>query len=77
MMKAIEKFKVPLEERLAAKGLQKIESALFVKDVRRIIKDFPEMNLTTIKERLHLLGWRDDSGDYTTIQLILACYEDD
>ena len=77
MVKEIEKFKASLGERLAAKGFQKIESDLFVKDVRRIINDFPGMNLTTINEQLKLLGWRDDSGDYTTIQLIQACYEDD
>lgn len=72
----MEKIRAPLDERLAAKGFQKIESDLFVKDVRRIINDFPGMNLATIKGKLKLLGWRDDSGDYTTIQLIQACYED-
>ena len=67
MVKETEIFKASLDERLAAKGLLKIESDLFVKDVRRIIKDFTRMNLETINGQLKLLGWIDVSGDLNEI----------
>ena len=71
----MKRIKASLDERLAAKGLHKIESDLFIKDVRRIINDSPWMNLKNINGQLRLLGWQDGCGDYTTIQLIQACYD--
>ncbi len=74
--KGMDKIRASLDERLAAKGLEKNEIDLFIKDVFRIINVAPGLNLETIKRQLQLLGWQDDYADYGTIQLIQACYQD-
>ena len=74
--KSMEKIRATLAERLAAKGLEKNEIELFIKDVIRVVTGSPGSNLETIKGQLQLLGWRDDYTDYGTIQLIQACYQD-
>ena len=73
---SMDKIKATLAERLAAKGMEKNETGLFIKDVIRIVTSSPGSNLETIKGQLQLLGWRDDYTDYGTIQLIQACYQD-
>ena len=72
----MDKIRASLDERLAAKGLQKNEMGLFIKDVIRIVNVSSGLNLETIKGQLQLLGWRDDYADYGIIQLIQACYQD-
>jgi len=72
----IEKIRATLDGRLAAKGLEKNETGLFIKDVVRVMAGSPRSNLATINGQLQLLGWRNDCTDYGTIQLILACYQD-
>ena len=70
-------IKKKLAERLTSKGLESNETALFIKDVIRLVSNSPEIDIDAIKSQLHLLGWRDDYTDYGTIQLIQACYLDD
>ena len=71
----MEQIRTALDGRLAAKGLEENETGLFIKDVIRIVTNFPGSNHESIKGRLELLGWRDDYTDYATIQLIQACYQ--
>jgi hypothetical protein len=56
---------------------EKYELDLFVKDALRNLIDSPSPNIQTIKERLLLLGWKEEYIDYVTIQLIQACFSDD
>ena len=72
----MKRLRAKLAERLAAKGLERNETELFIRDVIRIVTHTPEWNLATIKAQLHLLGWNDNYTDYGTIQLIEACYHD-
>ncbi len=73
----MDNIKESLDERLVAKGLEKNEIGLFIKDVNRIVDAPPGFDLKTIQGRLKLLGWRDVYVDYWTIQLIRACYRDE
>ena len=72
----MDKIKMKLADRLAAKGLESNETELFIKDVIRIVTNSTGSNIETIKGQLHLLGWHEDYIDYGTIQLIQACYQD-
>lgn len=69
-------IRTTLDERLTAKGLEKNEVKLFIKDVLRIMSRSPESNLEAMKGELLLLGWREDYTDNGTIELIQACYQD-
>lgn len=73
---SMDKIKATLAECLTAKGLEKNEIELFIKDVIRVVTGSPCSNLETIKGQLQLLGWQDDYADYGLIQLIQACYQD-
>ena len=52
-----------MAERLEAKGLEKNEVELFIKDVIRIVTSFTGSNLDACKGQLLLLGWREDYTD--------------
>ena len=66
----MDKIKMKLADRLAAKGLESNETELFIKDVIRIVTNSTGSNIETIKGQLHLSGWHEDYIDYGTIQLI-------
>ncbi len=70
-------IRTKLTERLNSKGLEANETELFIRDVIRIKNGSPESDIETIRGQLHLLGWRDDYTDYSTIQLVLACHQNE
>jgi hypothetical protein len=49
----------------------------FIRSLVNSCSNDPEMNLSQINRQLHYLGWNGIELDYHTLQLAIACLEDE
>ena len=66
-----------LIERLEEKGVEKGNVPGFIRSLANTISSNPQMNLFQVNSRLQWLGWDGLELDYHTLQLAIACLEND
>ncbi|MEE4262134.1 MAG: hypothetical protein V2I56_05550 [Desulfobacteraceae bacterium] len=73
-MKQIKKI---LFQRLEKNGVDFNFIPGFIRSLVNSCRNDPEMNLSQINRRLNYLGWHGIELDYHTLQLAIACLEND
>jgi hypothetical protein len=66
-----------LVERLEKKEMQPSIIPGFIRDLATTVLINPDMSHFAVNRHLHLLGWDDFELDYHTLQLAIACFEDE
>ena len=62
-------------ERLEKQGMEPGMIPGFIRSLANAISVYPDMNLSQVNQRLHLLGWDNFELDYHTLQLAIASFE--
>ena len=73
----MKQIKEILFQRLAKNGVDFNFMPGFIRSLVNSCSSDPEMNLSQINRRLHYLGWQGIELDYHTLQLAIACLEDE
>lgn len=73
-MKQIKKI---LFQRLEKKGINRNFVPGFIRCLANSFCDDPDMSLSQINRRLNYIGWDGIELDYHTLQLAIACLEDE
>jgi len=76
-MNSISTFKQILAHRLESKGLEKDIIPSFIRSMRICFTANPQMNHLKANKQLQFLGWDDIEVDYHTLQLSIACFEEE
>jgi hypothetical protein len=76
-MNAFNTYKHILMQRLEKKGMAKSTILGFTLSLKSCLLDNPDMNHIQINKRLKFLGWDDFELDYHTLQLAIACFENE
>ena len=66
-----------LVERLEKKEMEPCIIPGFIRDLANTVLINPDMSHFAVNRHLHLLGWDDFELDYHTLQLAIACFEDE
>lgn len=66
-----------LTQRLEKKGVEKSKIPGLLRDLANFDFVNPHVNLLYINQRMHYLGWHDLKMDYHTLQLAIACLEEE
>ncbi len=64
-----------LVERLENKGMARNTIFGFILSLKSCLVDNPNLNHLQLNNRLKFLGWDDFELDYHTLQLAIACFE--
>lgn len=73
----MEDLKLLLINRLKSKGIDPPLIPAYLKDLTRIIKSKPGIELPQVNHKLHSLGWNEVAIDYHCLQIAIACLEDE
>ena len=73
----MKQIKEILFQRLAKNGVDFVSIPGFIRCLVNSCSNDPEMSLLQINRRLHYLGWHGIELDYHTLQLAIACLEDE
>ena len=73
----MKQIKEILFQRLAQNGVEFNFMPGFIRSLVNSCGNDPDMNVSQINRRLHYLGWHGIELDYHTLQLAIACLEDE
>jgi len=73
----MKQIKEILFQRLEKNGVDFNFMPGFIRSLVNSCSNDPEMNLSQINRQLHYLGWNGIELDYHTLQLAIACLEDE
>ena len=76
-MRDVNQLKHSLIKRLNKKGIEESIVPGFMRSLANAVYVCPDMSHFRVNRRLHYLGWRGVELDYRTLELAVACFEDE
>jgi hypothetical protein len=66
-----------LIDRLKSQGMDSLLIPVFLKALSSIISSSPGIDTAQVNQKLHALGWNEVAIDYHSLQIAIACLEED